>query len=119
MPGDTVEASQLETKLISVITTYLQAQAAGLAPDRSALLAEHPDLAFELMEFFDTEDQVVNAAAPLRAAARGLIPAPIAGADAFISQSRVRPPDPSVVRDLQILGFEVLEEIARGGAGLV
>src|SRR5262245_57124217 len=119
MPGDMIETSEVETRLISVVTTYLQAQAAGLAPDRSALLDEHPDLATDLAEFFDAEDHIVAAAAPIRAVARGLVQASMARMGALISESRSRSPDPNVVRDLRTIGFEVLEEIARGGAGLV
>lgn len=80
-------------QLTEVITTYLQAVDAGQTPDPDEILAEHPELMVELQQFFTTQDRLNKLAEPLQ------------------------PELPSVPR--QFGDYEVLEEIARGGMGIV
>ena len=86
------------------LAEYLEALEAGLAPDRAALLARHADLADELNEFFDNDDQMACLAGPGPRAAATLAdeprPAAAVPADRFGE-------------------YEILGEIARGGMGVV
>jgi hypothetical protein len=86
------DGSEREQRLNEVIADYLRALDAGQAPDRAGLLARYPDLADELRSFFADHD----------AAAR-LAPAP--------------PSTGTTVR--QFGDYELLEEVARGGMGVV
>jgi serine/threonine-protein kinase len=87
--------------LDAVIADYLQQVEAGVVPDREALLARHPDLADQLRAFFADYDRVDRQAADLR-----LSHDPHRDAD--------MPPRVRYFGD-----YELLEEVARGGMGIV
>ena len=89
-----------------VIADYLQAVERGESPDRQALLAAHPDLAADLAAYFADLDRMNSLAGPLR-----LADAETVGPD---EGRRASPP---VVRYFG--DYELLEEIARGGMGVV
>jgi WD40 repeat protein len=55
-----------EARLNEVIAVYLEDLEAARSPDRSALLARHPDLAAELASFFANQDHLDRMTAPLR-----------------------------------------------------
>jgi hypothetical protein len=98
-----------------VIAAYLKAVQAGERPDRQQWLARYPDLADELASFFADQDQFDRLAAPLRAVLppsfpAGATPGP---ADTVTVGS---PPRPEVRR---FGDYELLEEIGRGGMGVV
>jgi hypothetical protein len=98
----------MNTNLDDVIAEYLQAVDAGQAPDREALLARHPDLADELRVFFETQDRLDRFAEPLRPTDPG----------ATLPLTGDTPASPPAV--LRYFGdYELLEEIARGGMGVV
>jgi WD40 repeat protein len=86
-----------DATLEDVLAAYLRAVEAGKSPDRQELLARHPELAAELQAFFTNRDHMSRLAAPLRAPMKSC--ADLAG---------------SVFGD-----YELLEEIARGGMGVV
>src|SRR5689334_18663839 len=107
-PHDSAKDRQLE----AILHAYLQAVDAGQAPDRAALLRAHPHLAAELAAFFTNQDAVAQMA---RAMAD---PAP------HPAEAPTLPPQeaavPAIGTQLRYFGdYELLEEIARGGMGVV
>src|SRR5262245_29322904 len=107
-----------EARLHEVIAHYLQATEAGGAPDRQALLDGHPDLADDLRGFFADHDRMRLAATPLRA--RPDTPAAGAGGETLAAgETAPAPADPGLGTVRAFGDYELLEEIARGGMGVV
>jgi WD40 repeat protein/tRNA A-37 threonylcarbamoyl transferase component Bud32 len=103
-----------EQQLDEVLAAILEARARGWAPDRRRLLACYPHLADDLARFFAGEDLVEKVAAPLR-------PDEPAAAQPASSDTTVGPhpstePSPGWPR---VPGYEILQEVARGGMGVV
>ena len=96
-----------EQRLQEVLHVYLQAFDAGHAPDRAALLRQHPDLAADLADFLSDERKMDGLARSLRPEVQATID--FAGGPAA--------PSPLTVRYFG--DYELLEEIARGGMGVV
>src|SRR5262245_40869143 len=103
-----------EARLELVLAEYLRAADSGNPPDEHALLARHPDLADELKEFLANRAAMQRLTAPAR--------------DPGITKTlpaHGRPPRPLSTPDLSLPGahqfgdYELLEEIARGGMGVV
>ncbi len=102
--------SDRERRLDEAIASYYQAREAGTVPDHAAFLARYPDLAAELAAFLDDkaafEQQAGGGqAAPSEAATLGptdtlAVPLPLGKVSYFGD-------------------YELLEEIARGGMGVV
>src|SRR5262245_46936350 len=94
--------SAREERVNEVIADYLDAVAAGQRPDREAVLAQHPNLADELRAFFAGRDRLAEVAEGLTQAPKELVvvEAPLGGVRYFGD-------------------YELLEEIARGGMGVV
>jgi WD40 repeat protein/tRNA A-37 threonylcarbamoyl transferase component Bud32 len=108
------EATAREQRFQAVLAAFLEAEQAGQAPDRQQLLAEHPDLAAELKSFFADHDRLKVMAHPGPAAPGAGLPEAITCA----------PSDaPAAVMPLGMVryigDYELLEEIARGGMGVV
>ena len=93
------QSSNPKAALNSVLAVYLQAVDAGELPDRADLLATHPELADDLLAFFADHDQMTQAAAPVRDALAETAPAEVF---------------PQTFGD-----YELIEEIGRGGMGVV
>jgi WD40 repeat protein len=92
-----------ERRLQEAIAAYLEASAAGPAPDRQELLARHPDLAAELAAFFADHDKLRQLATP-------------AGAD----EAPTLAPGAAPLGTVRYFGdYELLERIAEGGMGVV
>jgi serine/threonine protein kinase/WD40 repeat protein len=95
---DTIGASE---RFDQVLAEYLHALERGAHPDRDDLLARNSDLADDLREFFRNYDQMAQLARPI---CNPSFPTTAFG---------------EVVRIRYFGDYEVLEEIARGGMGVV
>src|SRR5262249_2860815 len=114
MSTQSADGAAREQRLDEVVTAYLKAVEAGQTPNRPELLARHPELAVELAEFFKAQDRVSRWVAPLRA----VKPAVQAAEGVTGPPGAAVPPAPG--RSVSYLGdYELLEEIARGGMGIV
>jgi hypothetical protein len=95
----------------ALIADYLERVQAGEPPDRTALLAGHPECADDLREFFADLDRFNALATPLRqdppdTGAGGTLPKGTTPAEAFPAGRRFG-------------DYELLGEIARGAMGVV
>ena len=89
--------------LDEILAAFLRAEESG-APDRSRLLREHPEHADELREFFADRDRLRRLAGTIGPAAH-----PIAVLPEFTLPENIR----------YFGDYELLEEVARGGMGVV
>src|SRR5262245_60783480 len=96
MSSEGTTADGRERRLEAVLASCLDALERGQAPDRQELLARYPEFTAELEEFLAGREQLDRLAAPLRA---------------------IAPPPGTCVRYFG--DYELLEEIARGGMGVV
>jgi serine/threonine protein kinase len=87
--------------LNEVLAEYLRAIESGGNPSRDDLLARHPELASELREFFANHDRMGRLARPLRE--------PTAVAGSSVPGEKIH----------YFGDYEVLEEIGRGGMGVI
>jgi WD40 repeat protein/tRNA A-37 threonylcarbamoyl transferase component Bud32 len=90
-----------------VVADYLQRIESGQSPDRDELLAMHPDLADRLRAFFADLDRFGKQASAFR----------LPNSDSTVSAGGAGATDLPRVR--YIGDYELLEEIARGGMGVV
>jgi WD40 repeat protein len=99
MDSDATLQFQPEADLDEVIATYMKAVQAGATPSREDLIARYPAFAKELAAFFADQERFQRLAAPVRLAVTGV---------------------PPVGTKVRYFGdYELLEEIARGGMGVV
>jgi outer membrane protein assembly factor BamB/tRNA A-37 threonylcarbamoyl transferase component Bud32 len=107
--------SSRDRQLEAILHPYLQAVDAGQAPDRNALLRQHPEFASELAAFFADQDKVAQLAQGMAQPAAS----PLADAETpTLAPSTAAVPTPGT--HLRYFGdYELLEEIARGGMGVV
>src|SRR6516225_4021696 len=120
-----------EARLNQVLLECLEAMQEGRMSDRRQILAQHPEFASELREFFTLRDQIDRLAAPLREAAlssavgRAAAPCAVAPGSGLNEAPAALPsvnPEPAamVQSDLGQIGeFRLLREIGRGGMGVV
>jgi tRNA A-37 threonylcarbamoyl transferase component Bud32 len=93
--------------LDAIIAEYLQQVEAGAVPDREALLARHPELAERLRAFFADYDRLDRQAADLHLSSDP-------------ERTLGNEPSPGQLPRVRYFGdYELLEEIARGGMGIV
>jgi eukaryotic-like serine/threonine-protein kinase len=119
-----------DQRVDAIIAAYLEAVDAGRAPDRQELLARHPELAGELEAFFADNDRVDQLAQPLRVPSpppsqrtepgegvTGVYGAAQSATLASADTPLIGPPLGTKVR--YIGDYELLEELGRGGMGVV
>src|SRR5262245_3901236 len=119
MVHDASGASAGDRRLDDIIAAYLQAAEAGQAPDRHDLLARHLDLAAELAAFFADQDQFDRLAAPLRAMGPAARQGLSRGGEQATSAADAGAEGTAGARGRDFGDYELLEEIARGGMGVV
>src|SRR5258708_7831715 len=91
-----------DAQLERVIADYIRECEGGALPNRRQILDRHPELAEELRQFFAQRDRMNQLAAPIRQFGDALIHAVGPG------------------HEISYVGnYELLEEIARGGMGVV
>jgi hypothetical protein len=125
-----LDTQDRDERLNEVLLAYLEAAEPGAAPDRRRFLAQHPEFAAELADFFACRDRVEGIIAPLRGA--GGTNAPRAessdfgahpdgdGAAASTRQVAGLTPAPGAGAGPRLLGdFRLLREVGRGGMGIV
>src|SRR5262245_2859259 len=101
--------TERDQRLQEVLHSYLQAADAAQAPDRRELLQRHPEFASELAAFCAEQDRVDRVAGAVRAAG-------VPGSTQAPGETAPK----SVLDTVRYFGdYELLEEIARGGMGVV
>jgi tetratricopeptide (TPR) repeat protein/tRNA A-37 threonylcarbamoyl transferase component Bud32 len=113
MPHERPPALDRDSRLDEILVEYLEALETGTAPDRRELLARYPDLADDITAFLDDQARFDSLVAPLRT------PAPAADTPARgpAGSGDGRPGPAGVPSSLG--DYELLEEMARGGMGVV
>src|SRR5262249_55565134 len=103
-----------EARLNAVLLECLEAIQQDRSADRRQLLAQHPEFAEELREFFSLREQIDRLAAPVRdAALSGVISKKSVPSVTSVAQS-------SASNEFGQIGeFRLLREIGRGGMGIV
>jgi WD40 repeat protein/tRNA A-37 threonylcarbamoyl transferase component Bud32 len=94
MPLDATTTFDRDAQLDEVVTAYLKETRAGKTPDPAAWQARYPELAADLAEFFADRAALERLAGPLRTVAQDV---------------------PTTVGE----DYEILQEIAHGGMGIV
>ncbi|MGI9328643.1 MAG: serine/threonine-protein kinase, partial [Pseudomonadales bacterium] len=123
MPADVDDgADERKRRANEVIASYLEAVDAGEQPDPSEMLAEYRDLRDELAPFFTDLDQFEQLAKSLQAVVAGRVehPSEVTQSLSDATAGTTAADDSSNSLDQQHFGdYELLEEIARGGMGVV
>jgi tRNA A-37 threonylcarbamoyl transferase component Bud32 len=120
MRNEPNDSAGREERINAVVAEYLRAAQAGQPPDRQAILAQHPDLAAGLTSFFADQDQFHAVAGALEE----VIPSPAApagpaGLAPTLGTAETSADGPGLEKVRYFGDYELLEEIARGGMGVV
>jgi serine/threonine protein kinase/Tfp pilus assembly protein PilF len=122
-PPDTADRNH---RLEEAVVGYFEAVESGAAPDRALLLTRYPDLAAELTDFFANQDKVSSWTTPLR---EGVLAGSTEDRDPNGTVTECAPfpayrtadvpPHPGAPGHRVVGDYELLEEIGRGGMGVV
>jgi WD40 repeat protein len=117
MSQPTSESSR-DQRLQSVLVSLLESFERGQAPDAKELLVQHREFAAELRDFFANRAQLDRLAAPLRQVAEAAQAE--AAARRTLDHKEGTGAAPAPGQTIRYFGdYELLEEIARGGMGVV
>ena len=119
----------VEDPFDQILAEYLQAADSGHPPDQQAFIARHPQFAGELREFFASQERFEDAARPFRfealpagqhsESALALASAALHEGDATVGNQTLAVGVSPGERIRYFGEYELLEEIARGGMGVV
>jgi WD40 repeat protein len=116
--SDKGDSAAREQRLQEVLLPYLQALDAGQTPDREELLRRHPDLAEELQAFFADQERLQNLVKP--PTPKSEAPQTSEATEAATLTPGVTSSAPVPLAKVRYFGdYELVEEIARGGMGVV
>jgi WD40 repeat protein/Flp pilus assembly protein TadD/tRNA A-37 threonylcarbamoyl transferase component Bud32 len=107
-----------ESRLGEVLAELLQEEEAGRTPDLSAYLARYPDLAEPLRAYF-AHRAWFAAEAPHLAPVKGGADSDPGGLVETVPQAPAGDRAPPLAPGTRLGGYEVLEELGRGGMGIV
>ncbi|MGA2256703.1 MAG: protein kinase [Thermoguttaceae bacterium] len=107
--SSTSQPSEHDRQLEQLMAEYLHSVDRGAPLDRAKLLDDHPQLADELASFFRNQDAIARLAGPLKAEA---------ALDSTLDSGRTDAAR-DTVRVRYFGEYELVEEIARGGMGVV
>ena len=115
----TLGRSERENRLDEILAELIQKSEAGEAPQLDDVLAKHPEFATELREYFDDQACFDKAARPFLEQGNRLgIEQTLQLGDQPLLATMARAPQ--VGSKLRYFGdYELLQEIARGGMGVV
>jgi WD40 repeat protein/tRNA A-37 threonylcarbamoyl transferase component Bud32 len=99
-------------RLADVLASYIQAVDAGETPDRDTIVAAHPEIASELAQFFADTDQFDRLVAPFRQP-------PLTSTTLFDDRNGASASGSEQGLPRAFGDYELVEEIARGGMGIV
>lgn len=119
MVTEPIESLEPDDRLSDILLGYVEATERGEIPDREVLLAAHPDLASELAQFFAGQDRVEQIAAPLRSITAGARDESARNFDTPTAEPALPPDAPWGDKSGHFGDYELLEEVARGGMGVV
>jgi serine/threonine-protein kinase len=112
MAAERADAVGRAEDLDEVILAYVEAVEAGQSPDRAAWLARYPELADELAAFFADQDRFSSVVAPISVSS---LPPTVP----YRGEAVVLDADPPLAAGCVVGAYELLDEIASGGMGLV
>jgi serine/threonine-protein kinase len=112
MAAERADVAGRADELDEVILAYVEAVEAGQSPDRMAWLARYPHFSDELSAFFADQDQFSSLVAPI--AVNTPVPSQARSSGAVALDSR-----PPLAAGCVVGEYELLDEIATGGMGVV
>ena len=117
MATDDSKGAEGEARLNAAVAACLDSMDSGGEPDRAALLARYPEFADELAEFLSGRQQLERLARPIREVVRATRPGSSTEEPKVTHAETAAGAAPPPLRSFG--DYEVLEELAHGGMGVV